>query len=240
MPPDDLANLALPTDTVGLLEGLTTTRAIRRYRPEPVPDAVLRAILFAATRAPSGSNRQPYRFVVLTEGERAQRAKQLIATAARKFWDAKRRNDRYEEGSGLDSNSPKARMARTMEKFVDEFESVPVLILPCLVRYRAANPMEGGSIYPACQNILLAARALGHGGVMTGWHAGVDAELKQLLAIPPETVIAATITIGRPEGSHGAVRRRPMMELVFGDEWGVAPDWAVDPPGTRHTAAGPA
>lgn len=240
MPADDLASLGLPADTVGLLEGLTTTRAIRRYRADPVPPAVLRAILFAATRAPSGSNRQPFRFVVLTDGERAQRAKQLIAGAARMFWDAKRSSDRYEEGSGQDEGSPKARMARTMQRFVDGFESVPAVILPCLARYRAANPMEGGSIYPACQNILLAARALGYGGVMTGWHAGVDAELKELLAIPTETVIAATITVGRPEGGHGPVRRRPMAELVFGDQWGKAPEWAVDPPGTRHTAAGPA
>lgn len=239
MPADDLASLALPADSVGLLEGLTTTRAIRRYRPEPIPPDALRAILFAATRAPSGSNRQPFRFVVLADGERAQEAKRLIAGAARQFWDAKRASDGYEEGSGRDEGSPKARMARSMQQFVDGFESVPVVILPCLTRYRAANPMEGGSIYPACQNILLAARALGYGGVMTGWHAGVAAELKELLAIPTETVIAATITIGRPAGGHGPVRRRPMQELVFGDRWGMAPGWAVDPPGTRHTAAGP-
>ncbi|MBV9283312.1 MAG: nitroreductase family protein, partial [Acidimicrobiia bacterium] len=57
--------MLLPPDTVGLLEGLTTTRAIRRFRPDPVPDAELAAILFAASRAPSGSNRQPFRFLVL-------------------------------------------------------------------------------------------------------------------------------------------------------------------------------
>ncbi len=74
---------ALPADTTGLLEGICTTRAIRRYRDEPVPDAVLRDILFAATRAPSGSNRQPFRFLVLTDGPNAAAAKRLIAGAAR-------------------------------------------------------------------------------------------------------------------------------------------------------------
>ena len=71
--PDDLATTPLPDDVVGLLGGLTTTRAIRRYTDDPVPPDALRAMLFAATRAPSGSNRQPYRFIVLTDGPNAAR-----------------------------------------------------------------------------------------------------------------------------------------------------------------------
>ncbi len=226
-------------DPIGLLEGLATTRAIRRYRDEPIPPDALQAIMFAATRAPSGSNRQPFRFLVLTDGPRAVVAKQLIAGSARALWQTKRQTDGYREGSGQTDDSPKSRVARTMQEFVDNFEAVPVLILPCLVRYRAPNPMEGASIYPACQNLLLAARALGYGGVMTGWHAGVDRELRDLLGIPDRAWIAATITLGRPQGSHGPVRRRPLGELVYDDEWARAAEWAVDPPGTRHTAAGP-
>lgn len=234
-----LADQPLARDTVGLLEGLATTRAIRRYRDEPVPDEVLRDVLFAATRAPSGSNRQPFRFVVLQNGEKARAAKALIGRAARRIWGHKRGNDGYDSGSGRAADSPKARMARTMQAYVDEFEKVPVLILPCLVRYRAPAPMEGGSVYPAVQNLLLAARALGYGGVITGFHGPVDAELKALLGIPPEVFIAATVTLGKPRGGHGPVRRRPMAELVYAESWGEAPSWAVDPPGTRHTSAGP-
>lgn len=237
--PDDLANAPLPADTVGLLEGMTTTRAIRRYRDEPVPDHALRAMLFAASRAPSGSNRQPFRFLVLTDGPEAEQAKSLIGEAARRIWGGKRRRDGYDRGSGADDSSPKARMARSMQRFVDQFERVPVLILPCLVRYRAPNPLEGASIYPACQNLLLAARALGYGGVVTGWHHPVERELRELLAIPDEALVAATVTVGRPEGGHGPVRRRPLAELVYGRTWGSPPDWAVDPPGTRFTSAGP-
>ena len=111
---DDLANSPLPADTVGLLEGLTSTRAIRRYRDEPVPPEALRAMLFAATRAPSGSNRQPFRFIVLTDGPKAKQAKELIATGARKVWSGKRTNDGYDSGSGTVENSPKARMAATI------------------------------------------------------------------------------------------------------------------------------
>ncbi len=236
---DELAAEALPEDTVGLLEGLATTRAIRRYRDEPVPATALRAMLFAATRAPSGSNRQPFRFLVLTDGDVAWQAKALIGRAARDAWSHKRARDRYDEGSGRDGGSPKARMARAMQSYVDHFEQAPVLVLPCLVRYREPHTLEGASVYPACQNLLLAARALGYGGVLTLFHGLVEPELRALLAIPDGVFVAATITIGRPAGAHGPVRRRPMSELVYGERWGDAPPWAVDPPGTRHTSAGP-
>ena len=237
--PDDLAARPLAVDGVGLLEGLTSTRSIRRYRGEPVPDEVLRDILFAATRAPSGSNRQPFRFVVLRDGPLAVEARRLLGESARAFWAAKVTHDGYDQGSGVDPTAPKARMARTMQRYVDRFEQAPVVILPCLVRHRADNPGQGGSIYPACQNLLLAAHALGYGGVLTGFHEGVVAELRALLDLPAEAWIAGTITLGRPEGSHGPVRRRPMSELVFEGRWGDVPRWAVDPPGTTHTAAGP-
>lgn len=235
----DLAHSDLPKDTVGLLEGLTSTRSIRRYRDEPVPADALRAIMFAATRAPSGSNRQPFRFLVLTDGPKAREAKALIGESARRAWGTKRGTDGYDERSGTRDASPKARMAATMQQYVDEFECVPVLVLPCLVRHRAPASFEGASIYPACQNLLLAARALGYGGVFTGWQFGVDAELRTLLGIPDEVFVAGTISLGKPQGSHGRVRRRPLPELVFEETWGIAPSWAVDPPGTTHTAAGP-
>src|SRR5438477_2965458 len=202
---DDLGAVPLPADTVGLLEGLSTTRTIRRYRDEPVPPEALRAILFAATRAPSGSNREPFRFLVLTDGPMARAAKQLIGDGARRTWDMKRESDGYDAGSGAVDNSPKARMARTMQEYVEHFARVPVLILPCLVRYREPIPSEGASVYPACQNLLLAARALGYGGVLTLFQALVERELRGLLAIPDNAALAATITIGRPAGGHGPV-----------------------------------
>ena len=126
-----------------------------------------------------------------------------------------------------------------MQHFVDHFEEIPVVVLPCLQRYRAATPSEGASVYPACQNLLLAARARGLGGVLTMWHQPVEDELRALLGIPADVVVAATIPLGHPEGGHGPVRRRPFGDLVYEDRWeGVAP-WAVDPPGTRFTSAGP-
>jgi nitroreductase len=225
--------------SIGLLDGIATTRAIRRYRDEPVPTEALNAMVFAATRAPSGSNRQPFRFMVLRDGPKARAAKALIGESARRIWGGKRAADGYDRGSGAEESSPKARMARTMQHYVEHFEAAPVLILPCLVRYREPTPTEGASIYPACQNLLLAARALGYGGVLTGFHVFVEAELRELLGVPDGAFMAATITIGKPVGGHGPVRRRPLSELVYEEEWDHAPEWAVDPPGTRHTSAGP-
>jgi nitroreductase len=236
---DPSADIEDSPSQVDLLEGIATTRAIRRYTKDQVPDEILRALLFAATRAPSGSNRQPFRFIVLTDGPKAVEAKQLLATGASAIWTAKRETDGYGRGSGEDKSSPKARMANTMRHYVENFTEIPVVILPCMIRYRAPTPMEGASIYPACQNLLLAARGLGYGGVLTGMHHPVEAELRSLLEIPPEVFVAGVITVGRPEGRHGPVRRRPLSELVYSDMWGVAPEWATDPEGTTFTSAGP-
>jgi nitroreductase len=218
-----------------LLEGLASTRTIRRYTSEPIPEADLASILWHATRAPSGSNRQGFRFVVLREGPRAIAAKALLGSAFRAGWAAKLAADGYEQGSGLDPTSPKARQAATMQYYVDHIEDVPVVVLACLERHRAPTPTEGASIYPACQNLLLAARALGYGGALTMWHQAVESELRSLLGIPTEVAISACITLGVPAGSHGPVRRRAAHQLVYDDAWGDEATWVVDPPGTQLT-----
>lgn len=227
------------TEQLGLLDGMATTRAIRRYTDDPIPQDDLSQILWYATRAPSGSNRQPFRFLVLRDGPKAVRAKQLLGESFREGWNQKRSTDGYTAGSGVDRSSPKARMAATMQHYVDNFEKIPVVVLVCLNRYREESPFEGASVYPACQNLLLAARAMGYGGVLTGWHGVVRDELHELFDLPENTVISATITLGVPAGNHGPVRRRPLHELVYDDDWGAEADWAVDPEGTAFTSAGP-
>ncbi len=222
-----------------LLEGLATTRAIRRYTDQPVTDQELTTVLWAATRAPSGSNRQPFRFVVLRDGPKAGETRRMLGEAARRMWDSKRATDRYATGSGIDPASPKARMARTMSHYTEHLADAPVIVLACLVRYREPNPFEGSSVYPACQNLLLAARAIGLGGVLTQIQLLVAEELRVTLGIPEDVALHATITLGHPAGRHGPVRRRPVSELVYEDRWGAAAPWAVDPAGTQFTQAGP-
>jgi len=222
-----------------LLDGIATTRAIRRYRPDPIPDADLATILWHATRAPSGSNRQPARFVVLRDGPAAVEAKALLGEAFRAGWGAKREAHGFDQGSGADPTSPKARAARAMQTYVDRFEQTPVVVLACIERWRKPHISEGGSVYPACQNLLLAARALGYGGVLTMWHGFVEDDLRRVLEMPDDAVIAGTISLGVPEGRHGPVRRLPLQDVVFDDTWGAPAAWAVDPADTRFSTAGP-
>jgi nitroreductase len=225
-----------------LLEGIATTRAIRRYRDEPIPDEDLAAMFFAATRAPQGSNRQGFRFVVLRDGPRAAEARRLLQAGATRLWGGKREKDGYDAGSGAQEASPKARMARTMQHFSDHFGEAPVIVLACLWLHRQASLEMGGSVYPAVQNLLLAARQLGYGGVITGVHGYCDQDrLRALLGIPPpeQVAIAATVPLGRPLGGHGPVRRRPLREVVYDDGWGEEAPWAHDPPGSRFTSPGP-
>jgi nitroreductase len=227
----------LETSDVGLLEGIATTRAIRRYRDEPVPESVLRTVLFAASRAPTGSNRPLARFVVLRDGPRSQEARALLAGSAERAWAHKRARDGFAEA--VDTATAKGRMAVAMDRFVAEFGRAPVILLPCLLRHNQPDGLAMASLYPAVQNLLLAARALGYGGVITMWHIAVEAELRALLGIPDDVAIGGTLTLGRPEGGHGPVRRRPMGELVYEDAWGLPAPWAVDPPSTTFAGVGP-
>jgi nitroreductase len=190
---------------VGLLEGLATTRTIRRYTNEPV----------------------------LRDGPTATEARSLLGESFRSSWATKRAADGYEAAPAADT--PKGRMAATMQHFVDHLEAVPVIVLVCLQRYRAANPYEGASVYPATQNLLLAARALGYGGALTMWHQAVEPQLRAVLHVPDNVALSACITLGRPAGAHGPVRRRPLHDVVFDDAWGEPAAWASDPPGTAHT-----
>ncbi|CAN5378838.1 nitroreductase family protein [soil metagenome] len=206
-----------PPPDIGLLEGLATTRAIRRYRPEPIPTDDLATILWHAGRAPSGSNRQPFRFLVLRDGPAATEARAVLGGSFRAGWAAKRDSDGYRPSKFADS----------MQHYVDHFEDAPVVVLVCLVRYRQASPYEGASVYPACQNLLLAARGLGYGGALTMWHLGVEDDLRRILGVPDHVVLSACITLGRPLGRHGPVRREPIGELTFEHRWGERADWAA-------------
>jgi nitroreductase len=224
---------------VDFSEVVTTTRAIRRYRPDPIPDEDLTAIFFAATRAPSGSNRQPFRFIVLRDGPAAAEARVILGEAFRAMWGRKRTDDRYDEGTGSDRSSPKARMAATMEHFVEHVADAPVIALACIRHFHDGHFTEGASVYPACQNLLLAARELGYGGVVTMWHRPAEKRLAAILGIPDDVSIAATIPLGRPVGRHGPVRRLPLHDLVHEDRWDGEAAWAVDPDGTRTVRRAP-
>jgi nitroreductase len=209
---------------ISLLEGMATTRAIRRYTDDPIPDIDLAEILWYAQRAPSGTNRQKFRFITLRRDDPvAQPGRKLLAESFRKGWEVKHA-DLDREGAP-EPGTPRFRMQAAMQHYVDHIDRVPVIILVGLERYRPANYAEGASVYPAAQNLLLAARALGYGGVMTGWHTPVEAQLRALLGIPDGVALHACITLGVPAGHHGPLRRKPLRTLVHDGVWGRQPDW---------------
>lgn len=218
------------TNPPDLYEGLITTRAIRRYLPDDIPDEDLCKILFAATRGPSGHNTQPFRFLVLRRDEEAAGPRELLGEGFRTAWAPHR------EEPAEDDDSRRARMARTMNHFVDTIEEVPVIVLACFrSRGQRDDISAGASVYPACQNLLLAARALGYGGVMTQWHRPVVDRLEPALGLPEDVSIVNTIPLGRPVGRHGPVRRLPLQDLVHEGRYGRPAPWARDPEGTRYT-----
>ena len=217
---------------LSLQEGLATTRSIRRYTDDPVTDEQLATVMHLATRAPSGSNRQPFRFVVLRDGERSMQVRALLAEGASEVWTAKKAKNEF--GDGVPTQRT-ARMLASMDNYVATFAAAPVIVLPCMVRYRASTPSEGASIYPAVQNLLLGARSVGLGGALTMFHQTRDAAIRVALELPKKAFIAGTITLGVPAGRHGPVRRKPLQQLVYEDRWDASPEWALDPEGTRFT-----
>jgi nitroreductase len=220
---------ALAAHPLDLYEGLVTTRAIRRYRDAPVPEADLSQMLFAATRAPSGHNTQPVRFIVLRNDGSSAAARAILADGFRQAWSAERR----EPDPGDDSR--RARMARAMNHFVDNIGSAPVIVVVCCIRGRVREGVvPGASVFPACQNLLLAARALGYGGVISMWHRPVLAELSQALEVPADVDVVATIPIGVPVGRHGPVRRLPLRDVVYDGRFGRAAEWLDEPDGVRY------
>ena len=213
-----------------LYEGLVTTRSIRRYLPDDIPVEDLNAIMFAATRGPSGHNSQPFRFIVLRRTPEASDARALLAKGFAEAWKGERRDPPEED------TSRRARMARAMNEFVDTIADAPVIVIACNTdRHGRGDITAGASVYPACQNLLLAARALGYGGVMTMWHFPVEDELRAALRLAPETVIAGVVPLGKPVGRQGAVRRLPLPELVYENRFGHPAEWAQDPEGTRYS-----
>ena len=195
-------------ERIDLFDAIDTQRGIRYFRPDPVPDELITRLLQAAIKAPSGGVRQGWGFIVIRDQE-----------TRRKIGDLYRTGSRFEIRP--DMSAQERRVYRAAQYLEDHMEDVPVLILVC-IQADPGNTGWGSSIYPAVQNILLAARGLGLGSVLTTRQMRFEEEIKQLLGIPEDVVTAALLPIGFPaEGSrYGPTRRRPLEEVAFSDRWG--------------------
>jgi nitroreductase len=176
-------------------------RACRSFRNDPVDDELIERLLQAASFAPSAENRQPWVFVVVRDAH--QRA--AVGELGRRAWEGGARQ--YSEG----------RLAPTLLADVDHgarggIAAAPVLVVVCADTSLAHPSSLSASIFPATQNLLLAATAVGLGSAMTTLPLTAGDELSALLQLPPEVVPMAVVPLGWPERVLGPPRRLPVVD----------------------------
>ena len=209
----------METREISLFDAMHTQRAIRRFTDDPVSDAVIQRILEAAVRAPSGRNTQPWRFIVIRDAPTKQKIGEYYRRACEKAGIGQ------EPIPGLSK-----KVNESVAHLANHMGDAPVLMLVCYeyVTEEAVGSstlLTGSSIYPAVQNLLLAARALGLGTALTTVHSMFEDEIKALLGIPANVQTAALIPLGYPsaEERFGGSRRRPVAEVTHFDRWSDTP-----------------
>jgi nitroreductase len=220
---------------LGVLEAIHSARAIRRFKPDPVPETVLTAILDAAVRAPSAGNSQNWVFLVVQDAEQRRKLGLLYRKAsdiASAMYAARGRPPHLTE--------EQFRRLMSSGSFLwDHLADAPVILVPCqtqpkipppealppdmrarhLEEQRYVERIRGASIYPAVQNVILACRAFGLGTTITTNHIRCEDEVKAVLGVPDDVQTFALMPIGYPLDSFGPVVRRPVAEVVYADRW---------------------
>jgi nitroreductase len=204
-----------------LYEALYTTRAMRRVRPDPVPEEVQARILDAAVRAPSGGNQQNWRFLLVDDPAVRAELAPLYRDAIEQLWE-KVYAPRLAEARADPGNEESRQLLavqRSAQWLADHFEQVPLLMFP----FAQYDP-TGGSIYPAVWSAMLAARADGVGSCLTVvlgvFHPN---ETLEILGVPPDQgwLMAGCVTFGYPTGRWAVAPRRPAHEVSYRNSWGA-------------------
>ncbi len=190
-----------------LLEAIRTTRAMRRLDPSrDVSDADLETILFAATKAPSARNEQPVRWVVVRDRTLRMRLGEIYTQVS------------SSQAPMAAPDPSTAKLAKSVDHLVHHLADAPVLIVACA--YGADDVRTAAGVYPAVQNLMLAARSLGLGTTLTSRHRLAMADTRALLGIPGDVSIYAVVPIGYPLGRWGEAPRLPVREVAHRDHWG--------------------
>jgi nitroreductase len=201
--------------SMSLGEAMFTQRAIRRFRPDPIPLADIELILAAAVRAPNGGNHQIARFLVVTD----RRLIQEFGALYREAWWAKRWDDhRWTKPEDI---PPEERNYRAAMGLAEEMKDAPAMIFAFAMPPGAAN-----SVIPAVQNLMLAARALGIGSTPTTLHASVMDRFRAMFGIPADATFHFCVPLGYPRGTFGPNTRRPTSETTSHNRWGAPVPWA--------------
>lgn len=214
---------------IGVYEAMSTLRAVRRLRPDPVPDAVLRRVLEAASWAPTGGNVQPWRVVVVRDSARKQ---QLEALYAERWAAYAKQHLAQLEGAPEALRANAEKMLGAGDHLAAHFAETPVVLVFCFnpklmaitdAKQGRVSVVGGASVYTAVENALLACRAEGLGCVLTTLLCECEPQVRELLAIPEPWGTAAAVPVGYPVGrGHGPISRRPVEKLAFADAWGEA------------------
>jgi nitroreductase len=199
-------------EDVPLLEGIRTARAIRRLRPDPVPRALIRKVCEAGTFAPSGGNRQPWKFVAVYDaGTRA-----FVAERYRKAFEAyiapaleAARDPAFPEGQ--------RRTMRSALYLAEHLHEVPVHLFVAGWTRRGQPQLQ--ALMPAVQNVLLACRAVGLGASLTTVHTSFGREVDARLGLPEDCPSCALLPVGWPIGRYGRPPRRPVDECLHFDRY---------------------
>lgn len=195
-------------------EALSTLRAMRRLKPDPVPDELIWQVLRAATQAPSGGNMQQWSFMVVTDPEKKRKIGEWYLDSWNKSYGPRR--------EAMKAIPATAKMYASADHLANNIATVPVLIFAMMPKahVKEGGYIAGASIYPAVQNLMLAARALGLGTTLTTLHKLHEREVCELLGIPADVTTMAMIPMGWPKGKFGTPPRRPAEEVVSWDTWG--------------------
>ena len=193
------------------LEAMRTMVSMRWFTEDPVPHDLLMTVLWAATRAPSPANTQGWDFLVVTDAQ----LRRQVAACIRPL------RDRL---APVEDTPPEGqKLRRGSLNLLANLEKVPVLIFVCgKPVYPATKPrldMMYSALYGATQNLMLAARALGLGTVMTTLHTEFEPQIRPILGVPDDVHMAAMIPMGWPARAHTAVRRKPVEEFIHWNTW---------------------
>lgn len=197
-----------------LFEAIATTRAMRRLDPDkPVSDEDVLTIVEAATKAATGGNRQPVRWMVVRDADKRRQLGEIYAAC----WAPV--HEYYLSRAGDDPGQ--ARMLRSADHLGAHMGEAPVIILPCSRSDVGTYPES--SVFPGVQNLFLAARALGLGTTLTTVHRFREDEVRAVLGIPEDQTTWAMIPVGYPTGRWGEAARRPVREVAYWDAWETPP-----------------